>query len=93
MLNVTIKGLDDLPKKLTNLQKALHSIEGEIATVSLTPNDQASVDRVILEMERTVDRKVAPFRGDSTIDAIVSKAKVAFKQALLRRVKEERARL
>ena len=82
-MGVKISGLDKLQKELAELQRAMVSLDGEVATLRFDPDDPASVQRAIREMESAVDRKTAPYRRNPLVAKIAKGAKDAFRKKIL----------
>lgn len=88
---VKITGLDKLTKNLEDAQKALAELQGTITELKFDPNDPASIEAAIRQMEQAVDAKVAPYRGNPIIDPIAAKSKEAFREAIMKRADEAKA--
>nr|WP_297384071.1 hypothetical protein [uncultured Roseateles sp.] len=86
MLN--LKGLDKLTSNLDAVTKALESLQ--TINVNFDPNDPASIDGAMKEMERQIDEKVAPWAGTPFVDSIVAQTKEQFTQMILDRAAEAR---
>lgn len=81
-MSVKITGFDKLQRELKDAERALAELNGTIAQLKFDPTDSASVDAAIREMERAVDAKVAPYRGNAIIAPLAIKAKEAFRKAI-----------
>jgi hypothetical protein len=90
-MSAKITGLDKLQKTLTDAQRALGELNGTITELKFDPKDPASVAAAIAEMERAVDAKVAPYRGNSIIEPLAAKSKEAFRKAIEERAAAARA--
>lgn len=90
-MSITISGFDKLQKTLKDAQQALSELNGTIAELRFNPADPASVAAAIEEMERAVDAKVAPYRGNSIIDPLAAKSKEAFRKAIEEKAAAARA--
>jgi hypothetical protein len=84
-LDIKITGLDALTKTLEDAQRAIESIDGELATLRIDPNNPQAA---ISEMERLVDAKLARYRGNAIVDQISEKSKEAFRKAILEKAEE-----
>jgi hypothetical protein len=85
MLEVKVTGLKELQSDLLGLQKALESLHGTIAEIPINPNDPASVEEAIRQMEAAVDRRVAPYGNNKMVAVVVKAAKDRYRQALRER--------
>lgn len=90
-MSLTITGLDKLQRTLGDAQRALNELNGTIAELKFNPADPASVAAAIAEMERAVDAKVAPYRGNAIIEPLAAKSKEAFRKAIEGRAAAARA--
>ena len=84
-----ISGLTELTKQFEDAQRALHALDGNIATVKFNPNDEASVQVAIREMQTAIDSKMSPYRGNALVESIVPKLKEKYRAAILERARSE----
>lgn len=77
-----ITGLDKLTREMDELAKFAKSIDGNLTTVRFDPNDPASVQAAIRQMEAAVDAKAAPYRSNNLVMDLASKSKEQFRQAI-----------
>ena len=84
-----ISGLDDLQRDLENAQRALRTLDGSIAQLEFNPDDPASVNGAIREMETAIDRKVAPYGGNPLVVQITTGLKEQYRQYILKRARGE----
>ena len=84
-MSPTITALDKLQKTLGDAQRALTQLDRTIAALTFDPADPASVAAAVAEMERAVDAKMAPYRGNVIIEPLTEKSKMAFREAIERR--------
>jgi len=80
-----LTGLDELQKTLRDAQRAMESFNGELATLSIDPNNPQSA---ITEMERAVDAKLAQYRGNTIVEKIAEASKEHFRKKILERAEE-----
>jgi len=85
LFNLKITGFDDLQKTLDDAQRALKSLDGDLATLRVDPNNP---ETAITEMERAVDAKLAPYRGNVIVDQIADASKEQFRNYILEQVEE-----
>lgn len=69
-MHLRITGLDGLQRHLSELQRALKSLDGQIATVKIDGSDPASIETAIAEMEQAVDERIGTFRGNKLVEKI-----------------------
>ena len=58
-INMKITGLDLLTRKIKELEKAVDSLDGDIASLTFNPHDPQSIERAIQELNASVDEKIA----------------------------------
>ena len=89
-MSLKITGLDELKKQLDDAAKALQALDGDIATLKFNPNDPSSVETAVVEMEQTIDTKVAPYRGKKMVEAIIAQLKDRYRQEIYDRAAKAR---
>jgi hypothetical protein len=77
-----IAGLDDFQKQLDQAAKALQSLDGEVTTLKFNPDDPASVEGAVVQMEQAIDLKIAPYRGNQIIEKIAVELKNKYRQTI-----------
>jgi hypothetical protein len=85
MFNVEITGLGDLEKTLAEAEKALESVNGELATLSIDPNNP---QLAIAEMEQLVDTKLVPYKDNTIVQQLAQTVKEQFKVQILAAVED-----
>ncbi|MEL7614530.1 hypothetical protein AAGW18_18675 [Vreelandella titanicae] len=88
---MSLIGLDDLKRKLQELQKVAEELDGNITNVSFEPHDPQSIDLAIQRMESAVDEKVGDYRGNNMVEDLVLAIKERYRQAIIDRAAEARA--
>ena len=86
-----LKGLDEFSRMLKEAQEALGSLDGELTNVRFDPEDPASIEAAIQEMERTIDEKVGRHANNAIVAPLVASAKEHFREAILDRAAAARA--
>ncbi|MFG0593761.1 hypothetical protein ACF8OH_04530 [Delftia sp. WSY_9] len=86
MLKIT--GLDAMSKNLNALSAALESLG--TMNVEFDPNDPASIDAAVKNIESQVDERVAPWAGTPFVDQIVADTKEKLADMIFRRAAELR---
>lgn len=87
---VKIKGLDELTRKMKELEKAVSDLDGEIGTVSFDPHDPQSIELAIQRMETAIDERVGSYRDNDMVENIISQTKERYREAILERAAEAR---
>ena len=88
MFNIT--GLDELSKQLTDAQKALEMLDGELGTVSFDPDDPASIEAAIQSVETIIDDRLGPFASNPIIAPLAEQMKDKYREAIIDRAAEAR---
>lgn len=79
---ITISGLDKLQRQLDEASKAFSALDGEVATLSFDPDDDASVAAAISTMEKVIDAKAKPYRSNPMVMGIVAALKAKYASQL-----------
>ena len=79
--------MEGLQKTLADAQRAMQSLDGELATLRVDPNNP---ELAIAEMERLVDAKLARYRGNPIVDGISKASKEQFKNRILQTAEDAR---
>jgi hypothetical protein len=82
MFSVNFTGLEKLQRDLEDAEKAFRSLDGTIATLQFGPDDPASVQAAIREMEVAIDRKTAPYRGNPMVVQVAKGLKETYAKAI-----------
>lgn len=86
MLKIT--GLDAMSKSLHAVSAALESLG--TMNVQFDPNDPASIDAAVKNIESQVDDRVSPWAGTPFVDQIVADTKEKLADMIFRRAAELR---
>jgi hypothetical protein len=78
-----ITGLQELQRKLEDAQRALAAIDGEIGQIRFNPNDPASIEATIRNIEATIDSKVAPYGNNEIVKTFVNGVKEKYRAKIL----------
>ena len=85
-----IKGLNELSRKMKELEKAIAALDGEIGSVNFDPNDPQSIEVAIQKMEQAVEDRVGNYSRNDIVEGIVSEVKERYRQAIIERASEAR---
>lgn len=85
-----IQGLDKLQKQLSDAQKAIKELDGEIGHVSFNPDDPGSIENAIVEMEAAIDEKVGRHGSNPLVAEMVDGLKEQYRQMILDKAEEAR---
>lgn len=78
-------GLDAITKKMDQLAKFAGDLDGDIANVSFDPQDPASIDRAIQEVNAAVDAKAASYGRNDWVENAATELKEQAREAILER--------
>ena len=85
-----IEGLEKLARDLDEAQKALASIDGEIGQVRFEPDDPASIEKAIQDMEMMIDARVSKYSSNPIVGPMIDEMKEKYRQAILDKAAEAR---
>lgn len=85
-----LKGLGDLQKTLSEAQRALEAVNGELGTLSFNPDDPGSVEAAIAESERLVDQRLGKYANNSIVGPLIVQMKQSFRAAVIEKAAEAR---
>ena len=78
-----ISGLDKLNRTLSEAQQALSEIDGELGSVSFDPNDPASIEAAIQDVERMIDDKLGRYASNPIIAPLIDGMKERYREGIL----------
>lgn len=88
---MVIKGLDELMRKMKELEKAIEALDGEITSVGFDPHDPQSIELAIKKMETAIDERVSDCANNEMVQGIVSETKERYREAILERAAAARS--
>jgi predicted nucleotide-binding protein len=80
-----ITGLQSLQRDLDNLGKATRALDGPLIEIKYDPDDPASVEAAISDVEAAIDSKVGPYRGSRMVESLVADLKRKYAKDILDR--------
>lgn len=90
-MDIKITGLDRFQRDLNEANKAVQALDGELATLEFNPNDPSSVEAAIVQIEQTIDAKIAPYRGNKIVENLATQMKERYRQEICDRAAKVRA--
>lgn len=90
MFKMEIKGLDKLQRDLEDAQKAMQNLDGELGKVAFNPEDPASIEAAIQEVDRVIDDRIGGYADNPFVRPVVEEAKERYRQAILDRAASAR---
>lgn len=80
-----ITGLDTLSRKLKDLERAIDSLDGDIAHLTFDPHNPQSIETAIQDLYSTIDKRVAGYGHIDVVRTIVNALKENGRKAILDR--------
>lgn len=80
-----IKGLDSLTNTMSELERALSDLDGEIAHLTFDAHDPQSIESAIQKFNAAVDDKVARYSQNDLIAQVVEELKESGRTSILER--------
>lgn len=87
-----ITGFDKLQKELSDAQRAIEDLDGDLGSVRFDPHDPASIERAIQDVGRLVDDRVGVYANNSIVGPLAIQMKEKYRAAILERAAEARAK-
>jgi len=85
-----IKGLDVLTRELDRFAKAMEEFDGDFCEVRFSPDDPASIEQAISQMEAAIDERASSFTGNELVMEMVDAMKEQYREAILEKAAEAR---
>lgn len=85
-----IKGFDKLQRELSDAQKAMSELDGDICTVSFNPDDPSSIEAAIQHVMSTIDTKIGRYASNPFVAPLVEASKEAYREAILEKASAAR---
>ena len=80
---VDVMELFQMRLRVEDACRAFQSLDRELAKITLRPGDAAGLEAALRQMEAAVDRKAAPFRGNTFVDPFIKPLKDKYCAAIL----------
>lgn len=78
-----ISGLDGLGRQLEDAQKALSELDGELGTVNFTPDDPASIEAAIRQIEDIIDERVGQYASNPFVAPLIDGLKEQYREGII----------
>lgn len=88
MFNIT--GLDGLSRQLSDAQRALEALDGELGAVNFDTNDPASIEAAIQSVESMIDERLVQYASNPIIAPLAASMKEKYREAIVDRAAEAR---
>jgi len=80
-----ISGFDKLAHELNEAQRAINSVDEELGTVSFNPNDAASIEAAIQQVELIVDERLSAYSSNPIIGPLMIGLKEKYREGIIER--------
>ena len=80
-----IKGLDELMRKMKELELATAALDGDNTSVGFDPHNPQSIELAIQRMEAAIDERVSDYSRNDMVQNLVAEVKERYRQAILDR--------
>ena len=78
-----ITGLDQLTKQLSDAQKTVAALEGDLGTVRFNPDNPASIEAAIQSVNATIDARVGSYDTNPLVAPLIDAAKETFRKRII----------
>jgi hypothetical protein len=85
-----IEGLEKLTRQLSEAEKAIASIDGDLGSVNFNPNDPESIERAIIEVENLVDSKLHDYADNPLVTQLAEQMKEQLRETIIGKAAEAR---
>jgi hypothetical protein len=85
-----IEGLDQLARQLSEAEKVIASIDGELGSVNFYPNDPESIERAIAEVENIVDTRLQDYADNPLVAQLADQMREQFREGIITKAAEAR---
>lgn len=82
---IKISGLDKLAQQLEQAQQAFAEMDGELGAVNFDPDDPASIEAAIQQVEAMIDAKIELWAGNPLIAQVADGMKEQYRDAIIGR--------
>jgi len=82
---IKITGLDQFASQLDDAQKALAALGSELGTVKFNPQDPASIEAAIKQIESTIDDRLGAYASNPIIGPLAEQMKEKYRQEIIDR--------
>jgi hypothetical protein len=87
---IKITGLEQLSRDLEEAKKAMSAMDSELVSVSCDPQDPASIEAAIQEVERLIDERLGSYETNPIVGPLVAAMKEQHRQHIIDMAAEAR---
>ncbi|MCS3468512.1 hypothetical protein M2401_002247 [Pseudomonas sp. JUb42] len=85
-----LKGLDQLQRQLKEAQEVLKDLDGDLCTVNFDPNDPASIEEAVQQVETVIDECIGRYASNPIIEPLAAEMKERYRSEILERASAAR---
>lgn len=85
-----LKGLDQLQRQLKEAQEVLKDLDGDLCTVNFDPNDPASIEEAVQQVETVIDERIGRYGSNPIIEPLAAEMKERYRSEILERASAAR---
>ncbi|QHF03873.1 MULTISPECIES: hypothetical protein [Pseudomonas syringae group] len=80
-----LKGLDQLQRQLKEAEAVLKDLDGDLCTVNFDPNDPASIEEAVQQVEAVIDERIGRYASNPIIEPLAAEMKERYRAEILER--------
>ena len=80
-----MSGFEKLTRDLSEAQKAISALDGEIGTVNFDPNDPASIEAAVEQIEALLDERLADYISNPIVGPMLEALKERYRERIIER--------
>lgn len=88
-----VSGIIKFNQKQNKTTEELGSLDNEIETVKIDPDDPASIEAAIQSMEAIIDKRLGPYSGNSIIAPFAKSIKIKYRESIVNRAATDRIKI
>jgi len=85
-----LKGLDQLQRQLKEAEAVLKDLDGDLCTVNFDPNDPASIEEAVQQVEAVIDERIGRYASNPIIKPLAAEMKERYRSEILERASAAR---
>ena len=90
-MSISFSGFDDLQRQLEEAERAAKALDGQLTNVSFDPDKPETVQAAIRQMEKAVDDKMRPYRGNPLVEELAQTTKEGMREQILREAQKKKS--
>ena len=78
-----ITGFDKLSRQLEDAQRAISELDGELGTVTFTPDDPASIENAIQQVVSIIDERAGRYASNPFVAPLIEGLKEQYREGII----------